>query len=411
MAVKEVLTMSGKWFCFQRPGNILGVTLARRVLVSIVVLMFTSGSALAMDFISGEKVALEANQAIPGDWYAAGNRVTLEGKVSRDAFILAQQADLRGRIGQDLNLLAKVAYINSELLGSARLVCQHVRIASPIPESALILAQHLTLQSSAQVGRDMVAAAYDMTLDGKVNGRIRLAADTVNVNGTLTGDITIRAQQILVGPQARIQGTLRYSSPQPLAISQGAQVPANVQWQKTEPAPKWKMAAVLPALAIGLILLRLLMAATMLIAGIILVAIAPAFSRRLAQGVHDHPWLGLAWGAVTILGAATAVLILLLTLVGIPLALLLMMLCGPAVFLAQLTAGYLVGITIFGAMSRPRPILAFVVGFLIFAALTFIPILGALVKLAGILLGLGAWWLLLSQKPEAAKPAAPSPGN
>lgn len=382
------------WQCGNSRGRIglLAATLASTLLLS--------GTAMALELAHGDLITLAEGRVVDGDWYAAGNRVDVNGRVARSALIAARHAEVQGAIGQDLNVAVETAAVRAPVRGSVRAACRQLHMASSVSEDAVIFAQEAVLEKGAAVGKDLLAACQGIRIEGSVQGRTWLAAETVELNGIVSGEVRIKANRVSVGPLARIQGPLVYEAPEAMRVSPGAQLPPQVQWQRTRPESGWKN------FLLGWLLFRLGMILALLLAGIVLVALAPAATRRYTMVIQDHALPCLGWGTLTLLAVPTAAIILAVTLVGIPIAVVLVMLFILATLVGQMAIGYLVGIRIYGEKSLQHPILAYVVGFLIFAGVGLIPILGWLARCAATLLGLGAWWMLRKQKPEIVKPAA-----
>src|SRR5262249_7259072 len=128
----------------------------------------------------------------------------------------------------------------------------------------------------------------------------------------------------------------------------------------------------------------------------VLVGVAPAFTARASEVLKQRPWLALLIGFIVLACVPVAAVILLATVIGIPLALI-VLLGYPILLLLgyQLTA---IGIGDF-AMQRlaagraQSPVWragAAAVAVLLIALLAKVPILGTLLAFLALLIGLGA---------------------
>jgi len=141
----------------------------------------------------------------------------------------------------------------------------------------------------------------------------------------------------------------------------------------------------------------------------LLAAAAPTVSARMAEELRTHPGLALLWGLVAFACIPVAAVLLLITIIGIPLALLAILL-----FVALLLAGQAVTVASIAdlVLRRYRPAdaarAAWRAGFAILAALALallvrVPLLGGLVALVTVLVGIGviAAWAFRSPAPAA----------
>jgi len=140
--------------------------------------------------------------------------------------------------------------------------------------------------------------------------------------------------------------------------------------------------------------------------GCLLVWLFPPASRHYALVIAEHPWPSLGWGLLTLILIPVTAILLLLSLVGIPLALMLAVLAFLAAQIARLGVGYLVGVRVLRIHPENQRVLSFALGFTLFSVLTFIPILGRLLDILAVIVGLGAFWLLGRPVPRDALPAA-----
>jgi hypothetical protein len=138
--------------------------------------------------------------------------------------------------------------------------------------------------------------------------------------------------------------------------------------------------------AIVSVALWIAMTLSLLVLGIMLVAMMPRVAEATAGPSRDSLWESIAIGIAFWIGIGLIGGFAIFTLVGIPLALILFSAVVPAAALGYLAASFALGRRVAGAAS---PILAFLAGFAILRALALIPILGGLVGLLAATFGVG----------------------
>ena len=268
---------------------------------------------------------------------------------------------------------------------------------------------HIT--ERGQVQGDVSAAAGTVRIDGRVGGDVSAAGGSVEIgesatiggtlesgagylaiDGTVEGDVTAGAETIVLGPGATIGGELRYDA-ETLTRDPGATVAGGVvrddSLQSLGPGfagltlPTW--VGVVYGLLANLLL------------GAILLALFPAFSTRVAAEATERPLRAGGVGLLTLVAVPLALVLVAVTIVGIPLSLVGALVFGLTVWVAVVYGQYAVGSWALDLVDRPNRWAALVVGLVGFAILGAIPIVGGLFELLAFLLGMGALVLTLRE--------------
>ncbi len=137
--------------------------------------------------------------------------------------------------------------------------------------------------------------------------------------------------------------------------------------------------------------ISLLVALGYLILGLLLLALVPAAASTVETRVRDSPIPAFAIGLAALIAAVILGLILFVTVVGIPIAVLGWLFVIAGVMLAGLVVSLALGRLILGKTSLGDNRYAlFIVGFVILNILYLIPFLGGLVRFVVVCLGFGA---------------------
>jgi hypothetical protein len=131
--------------------------------------------------------------------------------------------------------------------------------------------------------------------------------------------------------------------------------------------------------------------------------------------VREHLGATIGWGVAIAIAVPLIAVLALVTLVGIPFGIALLLAAIPVLLIAYVTSAWMVGRRVLRSRSAGRWA-ALLVGWLILRVLALIPVVGGLVWLAATVVGLGALAVALwrarrpgapAARPEA--PAAPAP--
>jgi hypothetical protein len=129
----------------------------------------------------------------------------------------------------------------------------------------------------------------------------------------------------------------------------------------------------------------------LIIAGLIFVAVARRFSDGASDAIRTSPWVCLGLGLLAAIVVPLAVLILAVTVIGLPLAMIVCALYFVCKCLSSIVFGIFLGKSIFRLFGHDlSPYLAVIIGLLLLFFVFLIPYIGWLIVLVTWLFGLGA---------------------
>lgn len=137
--------------------------------------------------------------------------------------------------------------------------------------------------------------------------------------------------------------------------------------------------------------------------GLLLIFLFPGFSRAAVSTLRAQPLASLGWGLVWLIVTPVILITLLMTVVGIPVALILFPLSFISFYLARIVIILWAGTAILERMGKQgHPGWGLLIGLFFYTLLMLIPGPGGLVGLFVILFGLGAAFLTLRAQYAAA---------
>jgi cytoskeletal protein CcmA (bactofilin family) len=247
-------------------------------------------------------------------------------------------------------------------------------------------------------------ARGDVRVDGVVDGDVVVFSGNATIGGRVEGDLVTFDGRPYLLPGASVSGDVRHGEERPL-ISRKAKVGGDVVEENWEDSLD-----VLPY--VGAVALWIGITISVAILGVLLLLIAP----RVADAVHarSRERIGplIAIGLAIAICLPVAAVLAAVTLVGLPLAFLILLALLPLAALAYCSSAWALGRRLVGP-PRNR-IWAFLAGLAILRALALIPILGFLVGLAAVVFGLGLLGAAIgaARNPEQPTPTpARSPGS
>lgn len=356
-------------------------------------------------YLGGASVRPKA--PVEGDLLAVGGKVVVDQPVKGDATLAGGSIDVRAPVGDDV-----------------RAAGGDVSMESTVGGELYATAGSLTITKTARIADGASLFGGVVTVDGNIVGPLRVDAQKLVLNAEVTGDADLTATDIELGPNAKITGALRYTSPHEMKQAEGSVIGgalsrgeptqrmgehggdnASREWHRHMEfsGPIWLAGA--PAFI------------ALLACAAVFLLVFPDFSAKAADTVKTSPWLALALGFAALLGIPTIAGLLFITLLGIPLGIAVL-----ALFPALLLMGYVVGILFISrraqeAMRMESPgSYGVSIGFfslvLVLVMLTgTLPFVGALVMVLITIMGLGACVLAFSRRGVQASPPAGAQSN
>jgi hypothetical protein len=277
--------------------------------------------------------------------------------------------------------------------------------------SASAATDHVVITGGAvvpagQTAGDIVVIDGPVTIGGRATGDVVSVSGPIRVTGRIDGDLIAVSDRAFLGPRARVGGDLRHGDERPV-LAPGARVGgkiSNEDWADAASGWGW-VSAFAWWLAVSV---------STLIVGALLVWLAPGALYGAERAVREHLGATIGCGAAIAIGAPLLAILALVTLVGIPFGVALLLAAIPVLLVAYSTSAWLVGRRVLRNRST-SPWSALVAGWGILRVLALIPVAGALAGLAATVVGLGALAVALwrARRPgaPAARPEAPATGR
>jgi cytoskeletal protein CcmA (bactofilin family) len=347
--------------------------------VTIALLAILTGVALAQGVIgeklrSGDTVTVAAGETVPDDLYAFGGTVRVDGTVDGDLIATGGLVDVTGTVTGDVLAAGGNVNITGTVGGDTRIAGGTMSVAGPITEDLVATGGQLTVTSSGAVGGDLITGTGQLTIDGTVTGNVLAQTGTYAKAGTIGGteDVTI---------------VRRDGQPGQLGAA---------------PTPTQQ---VIDALRHFLVVV---------LVGALLIWFAPRAYASMKTALQERPLPSAGWGIVAFFGFVVLLIVVLVVmillavvfgllgfadLVGLDILGGIVAILG-ASFAFAVVAGYLADALVGAALaslvirgehaSRGRELALLAGGAALVVLVSSLPIVGPWVKLAVVLLGLGA---------------------
>jgi hypothetical protein len=322
-------------------------------------------------FNARDTVTLSRDQTVNSDYFAAGKRVIIDGTINGDAYIAGGQIDINGNIAGDLLVAGGSITIRGNV--------NQIRGAG----GNIII--------DGTIGKNISVAGGNVMIDKgtKIDGNVVIAAGNSQIAGNILGDVTAGTGALDLAPGTSIQGNLNYWSNNKANIATEASTIKSITFHQTNFRQPMLKERKMLSNANGFF--QTLGFVSSLIFGIILIWLFPVYSQKLADTISGKFWLSVLIGLISLIVAPIIIFLLLITLIGIPLAILSAFAYGFTLYVSKLFIALAIGRFIATKGKwKINMVWIFIIGFIIYYLVGIIPIVGALMKLIALLAGMGA---------------------
>ncbi|MFA9459970.1 hypothetical protein [Thiohalorhabdus methylotrophus] len=356
---------------------------------------------------AGETVTIQ--EPADRDLYLAGRVLEVLAPVRGDVAAAGQHITVHGPIAADLIAAGETLRITTEVGDDVRAAARRIHLDAPVGGHVVAAAEEITLEPAGRVEDWLWTAAGRVRLDGEVRGTFRAYAEEVAINGRVGGDAYVRAEEVRIGPRARISGDLIWTGPgQPRVAPESGIGGRVIQRPAEDPG------TVPPKRGDGGWGATLFFLVSLAVTGIVGFLLFPGAAVAAADAALRRPWASLALGLAGLATTPVVAAMLLATGVGYLLALTLLALYMVGLLLGALAGLFLAGeggLRLFGARStRLRRSLALAGAVVLVAVLQWIPYLGPATAILLLLLGLGGLqWLAFRAYRDGMQGGAGAP--
>jgi len=352
----------------------------------------------AADEEIAQSVYVGSDEIIEGNFIRVGNVIDINGPVNGDVIVAGSSITINAPVAGDVIAAGNTIRIRGSVGGSVRVVGSSVEISSEVTKNVWAVAATVNLSPEAKVGWDVYAAAGNIEIKGPVAGNVWATGAGIVIGNQVGKNVLASLDeegQLILYPEAKIDGSLTYKakSETQLVMKEGAQVIGGIE-KKALPLPTeadWKKVLGGVSIFFGIISLF-----SLLVIGLVLVTLLPKIALEIKDEMVKRPMPAIGWGFIYLVATPVVILLLMLTVIGLPLGLILIPVYFIALYLSEVLVGFVIGLILFDKLNKKEKkykgslIWPLVIGLLIFVVITSLPLIGWLIKLVLILWALGA---------------------
>lgn len=359
----------------------------------IFVLLTLAGMSSATVFQAQENYGLSKDQKIDDDLIVAGNTLKIDGTVSGNLITACRYLTQNGTVSGSLFNGSQFADIFGKVNGSFTSFSQHLTLSGQVKRNLIAFGQNINLASVSTVEGEATLFGAEILVDGVVLKGLKASGERIVISGMIKGDVNLNGKSITILPTAEILGNLTYKSPKEAKISAGAKIAGQTKWTEFKGrAPKrptfkkfsWvSFLFLLASMATGLVMLLLFKNQT----------------QKVKLTIQNSFWKSLGSGFVLAIVSPIGAVILMVTLIGIPLAVITGFLYLILFYIAKIFTGLALGETVISIFKKDHVPAGWslIAGLVLLYILVGLPYVGWLIYALAFMIGLGGIVLSFKQ--------------
>jgi cytoskeletal protein CcmA (bactofilin family) len=339
----------------------------------------------------GEDVIVAKNEILEGPYLKTGNNIAVSGTINDDAYLLGALVTVDGTVNGDLIVGGGVVTIKGEVQNDIRAVGGMVTIDGKVGGNVTALGGTVNIGSDADIDGGVLTAGGTLAHLGNIDGQAQIYADQATLAGRVGGNTKGTIAQLTVAKTAILDGTLTYTSDKEASVSAAARITGAIQR-----LPSGETLNKLgPRLRHNLLRIHwgtgLLSYFSMLLLGVILLKLTPHQVTAVSKLIGKQPWQVLGIGLLILVLTPLAGVLLFISIVGVPLAVILAVVYFLMVVLSSLFSGLFVGQKFFDWTNlKENRYAVLAVGLLLLHLAFALPVVGCLIRLLSVTAATGA---------------------
>ncbi len=319
-------------------NNLKKMGFCRTIIILFISILFIAPGAGALKMLSGDQVSVDS--PVDDDIFAAGGSIDINAPVA-SAVIAGGNININAPVDGDVFVAGGQISINSDVKGKIVAAGGNIDVKGSA-KNIVISGGNINIHSSAVISRDAVITGGSVNNAGRINGNLTVRSENFQNTGS-AGVVDFKKSEVSKSIQA----------------------------------------------AIGVF--RILFTVGFLILGIVLIKLFPAQFFKVEEEMMKSTIVKTVAGFVFIFVAAVLIILIAVTVIGLPIAAISGMLFIIALMLSTSFVSFAVGRKVVDLLKfKTSDILIFIIGFIILNIIFLIPFIGGLILIIAVSLGFGA---------------------
>jgi len=361
--------------------------------LSIVALAFSfiifAHSAQAFEVKVDDSVNLNKEEIADGNVYASCGDMKIDGTVNGDVIAMCKSVTINGTINGDLIVFSQDITINGEVKGSARMAGTNITVNGTIDHNINAFGTEINLTPSSTVAWDVLIAGVNGKFNGIIAGNLHGSIAEASVAGKIGKNINLTIDDngnsqggLLITKDAVIGGGLTYTARKEAQLESLSSVVGPISRQQPKENTKSP---------IDILSKMFYELSALILIGLVLISLKKKMVYDVAQNLETKNLTATLIGIGALILTPLIILFFAITIIGIPLALIILIAYLFLLSLSVIFSSFFVGNILLKSFIK-KPLNAFLIlifGLTVFVLFASLPYIGWPFVLVFITYGLG----------------------
>lgn len=346
--------------------------------------LMTTTPAYAVSLQVGENFNI--TEPLFDDAYMVAANADVDADISGDLYVTAGQVNINGNILEDLVVGGGRVVVNGNVSGDIRLIGGQIIVNGNVGDDLLVAGGQVDLGRDAVVGGSVIAGAGLLTIDGRVREDVRGGVGALILNGVVERNVVVTIEDTIdIDNDAQIGGNFEYS-----ALIEGS-IPDGVVRGKIT-FNEFQKQSLVEEITYLFLLEKLVSFLAAVLLMLLVVMLMPKALITGAKLTRENILKSFGVGILTLIIALIGFIILMITIVGIPFALIMMAAMIIIMYMAKIftcawIGGYILNYN--KKLGRAKMFSGLILILLGYYLIGMIPFVGWLINLVLFLIGVG----------------------
>ena len=341
------------------------------------------------NFNTGNTPTLQKSETINQDYFTTGGTVVVSGTVNGDVYAAGGNILINGNVNGDVLAAGGNVTVTGTVSGNVRVVGGQLVVAGTVGKNVSMAGGNVTIEDPAKIAGSLTAAGGAISILAPIGKGVTVGGNQVTIDTSIGGDVNAGVQKLDVTSGSHIAGSLNYWSATRSTIANNVAV-KGVMYHQVQMKPQEQQKAASAVFSGFGIFWGLISLISSFIIGLLLLWLVPKYMDSLSDIVVKKLGTSLGIGILGLILTPVIFIFLLLTLIGIPLAIILLLGFIIFVLVNKIFISYTIGRKLLPAQKT----LGLFIGLVIYSVISIIPILGGIWDFVALCVGLGAFMMM-----------------
>lgn len=364
--------------------------------------------ALAQETVSDDR---SAEMRLGNDLYTAGDGIDIMENIDGDVNAAGNSINITGNVGADVQAAGSNVHISGNVGDDVRVAAGNVIVSGNVAGDIIAFGGSVTISRGATVSGNVLVAGGTFLMEGTVSGNVRANTDEATIAGPVGGDLNVNARHMTLGSavtgnaeltadsitlaqDALIGGDLRYWNEAGQINTTGKVAGAATfdaalgEGRMHDEADKGALGVILSAISVYMVLYAALTIGLFMLA-------TRTFFTESAKRLRKAPGWSLLMGLLYFIVTPAVIVLLAVTLIGLPVAIALLLFYLMSIFFAKILASIVLARWAEMSLKKkwhPAAVYFAALGFyIVLSLLTLIPFIGWVLVFLAIVTAYGAF--------------------